>query len=496
MRISRARVLGGCEGLAREKEALDMLKWRRALGNRLSLPATAVGLGLVLFCSGGAWAEGHKQDKHVLSLDKLIKMAIARSPEVAENQSDLAVAESHLDQAKAGYYPQIGGTALIGPVNDAEEPLVLGNRIYDPSPPTELSTLGIFGRLDFKVTQPLYTFGKLSHRKDAARSEVQARKFGITSRKNEIALKVEELYYALLLAESGTRSADEAREFFDGAKKRISRLLKLKSPDVTESDLYRVDARRADTLRYRAEAQKGVRLASFALKALIGMPQDAELEVAEKVLGIRDVKLKRVDTYIQEALSERPELKQLKEALEAQKSQVEAAQSDRYPSLFVAMVGSGAVAPGRDTFQNRYIPDEFNHAWVSVVAGVRWDLDFGIKRARIDEAAAKYEKLRQTRAAAEMNIPIQVAKAYQDILEWEKAASAYHEAAVASRKWVFAAFSDFDMGIGTADNMLSSIEKYGHNQGKYLEALFNYHTSLAELEYATGAKVSGEEREP
>ena len=44
----------------------------------------------------------------------------------------------------------------------------------------------------------------------------------------------------------------------------------------------------------------------------------------------------------------------------------------------------------------------------------------------------------------------------------------------ASRKWVFAALADFDMGVGTADEMLRAIERYGQNRGKFLEALFRY----------------------
>jgi outer membrane protein len=88
-----------------------------------------------------------------------------------------------------------------------------------------------------------------------------------------------------------------------------------------------------------------------------------------------------------------------------------------------------------------------------------------------------------------MNIPIQVAKAYEEILEWKEAAKAYSEAAIASRKWLVSAFADFDMGVGTAENMLRAIEKYSHNQSKYIEALFNYNLSLAELNYAVGEET-------
>jgi len=88
-----------------------------------------------------------------------------------------------------------------------------------------------------------------------------------------------------------------------------------------------------------------------------------------------------------------------------------------------------------------------------------------------------------------MNIPIQVTKVYQDCLEALVSVNSYREAATASRKWVLTAMTDFDMGVGSADNMLRAIDMYGRNQGKYVEALFRYNLSRAELEYVTGMKT-------
>ena len=68
------------------------------------------------------------------------------------------------------------------------------------------------------------------------------------------------------------------------------------------------------------------------------------------------------------------------------------------------------------------------------------------------------------------------------------ATEAYQKAASASRKWIIAALTSFDMGTGTADDLLRGIERYGQNQGRYLEALFNYNMSLAQLEYAMGVR--------
>jgi outer membrane protein len=443
---------------------------------------------LVLIPFGVAWAQKQKEEKLVLSLEQLIEMAIAKSPEIGETRSEISANQSDLEQVKAAYYPQLESTAIVGPVGDAERPAVRGTRIVDPSPSTSLDTIGVFGRIDFTVAQPLYTFGKLSNRKEAATRGIKAKEMKLVEKKNEIVLKVKELYYALILARAGVDAANDADSFFDDARRRMNRLLELGSTNVSESDLYRLDAYRANTVRSGAQAEKGLKVAYFALKSLVDLPPDTEFEPAEKVLSMQEEGLADLEGYIQKAYGERPEFKQLDEALAAQESQIQAVQSDRYPSFFVALEGSLAGAPGRETFRNAYISDEFNHVNVGVIAGIKWNFDFGISKARVDKEKAEYGRLHYTKASAKLNIPIQVAKYYQEVREWKIAVGAYNQAAVASRKWVITALTNFDMGIGAADDMLRAIEKYGENQGKYLEALFNYNLSLAQLEYAVGGK--------
>jgi len=444
---------------------------------------------LIFLLHGIARGEEPKEGKVILSLPEIINMAISKSPEVGEVRSEISGTKSDLEQVEAAYYPQLESMALAGPVQKAKEPLIVNGRITDPSPSLSTSGITVFGRLDLTMTQPLYTFGKLSNRKEAAGRGIKAKESQLVEKKAQIVLRVKELYYALVLARSGVAAADEAANFFDEAGRRMNRLLELGSSNVKESDLYRIDAYRADTLRSRAEAEKGARVAYFALKSLIQMPPGVDFEPAEKTLSLRKEDLASLESYIQQARSERPEFKQLAEALAAQESQVKAATSDRYPSFFAAVKGSLAGAPGRDTLYNRYFTDEFNHTYAGVVTGIKWNFDFGISKAKVDKMRAEYEKLIHTKALAEINIPIQVTKSYQEHLEWRTAADSYQKATNASRKWILAALTDFDMGVGTADEMLRAIEKYGQNRGKFLEALFHYNLSLAELEYAVGLKT-------
>lgn len=438
----------------------------------------------------GFCAEKNNKPKrrYVFTLEDLIKKAIEYSPEINESEMKILAAESDLAQVKAAYLPQIDITAITGPVSDADEPIVreVGHsgiyKIHDPYN----GGIGIFGRLDFSITQPLFTFGRLYNNKQAALLGVKAQEFEVLKKKLEIALRVKQLYYALILSREGISVADDTDSFFNDTKKIIKKLLKMGADNVTQSDIYKVEAYRAGTIRAKAEAEKGAKVAYFALKSMIGLSPDEEFDVVKKSLAINKEKIKDLKYYIEQAFSNRPDYQQLKKALEAKEFEVKAAVSDKYPSFFAAIKGSIAGAPGREKFDNEYIHDEFNHAYAGIVFGMKWDLDFGIKKARIDKKRAEYRKLVFTKQNADMGIPIQIAELYHQLIEWQKAAESYHQAAVAARKWVVAAMQEFDMGTGTAENLLFGIEKYGHNQGKYLESLYNYHVTMAQLEAAIG----------
>jgi len=56
------------------------------------------------------------------------------------------------------------------------------------------------------LTQPLYTFGKISNRREAAAHGVAVREAKLLQKRGEIVLRVKELYYGLVLARAGVEA--------------------------------------------------------------------------------------------------------------------------------------------------------------------------------------------------------------------------------------------------------------------------------------------------
>jgi outer membrane protein TolC len=435
-------------------------------------------------------------NKRVMTLEQLISMALKTNPEIKERQQDVEMALSDLRQAKAAYWPQLDALAIGGVVEDAEKPMVKITPRMRTNPGTWVATIekgedddgiGPFGRLKFTILQPIYTFGKISNRKKAAEYGVEAERLSIEQKRGELIRRVKELYYALILARQGKGAAQEAGSFVEDARRRIKRLLEIGSPTVDQSDLYRLEAYAAEIERFKGKADTGEKLAYIALKQIVGFPPEEDFELDLKELPKDFKPLEPLEVYVKKALKLRPELEQIRHGLEARRFMARAAKADMFPSIFAAISGSFAGAPGREHLDEPYIGDKFNHANVGAILGARWHLDLGISKAKVDKARAQYQRLLYTKRYAELTIPLEVAKYYQKAREFLMAARAYEKAAKAARKWIVVAFANFDMGIGPARDIFLAVERYGRNQGEYLNALFRYHLALCGLEYATGA---------
>ena len=455
---------------------------RAALENcfRLMLPCF---LFITLNCAAVQAGE-----QRVLSLDQLVEMALETSPELKMANQEILAAKGDLRQATGGQLPQLDVAVTGGPVNDAQVPTVyvVGNQ--GTLVQHDASSIGIFGRLDLALSQPLYTFGKISNRKEAAALGVEAQRAAREQKRNQVVLYVKELYFAYLIAAQGKSAASEAQDYINDAAKRIKRLLELKAKNVDPSDLYRLDAFSAEVRAFAAKADSGSHTAYAALKKAIGLPEQADFRTDVTEMPKNPATLSSEGEYVQRALEQRPEITQVHKGAEAKGKLVNAAKADLYPTFFAATIASVARAPGRQSFDNTYIVDEFNHTWGGLYAGAQWHLDFGIGKGKLDKARAEYQKMRNTQELAEKNIPVEVVKYYQDAVEAQKSYVAYEQAAIGSRRWIVAAFSNFDLGIGTARDMFDAIDRYGKNQGEYLRSLYNYHVGLARLDYAIGQR--------
>jgi outer membrane protein TolC len=439
-------------------------------------------LATLLFVAAPAFSGDAKQGKLVLGLDECIHRALTVSPELGESRADIALAEAKLDEAKAHRYPQIEMIGLIGPAPQAR-----GNQISSPDRIGSLDRLTVFERGDATIIQPLYTFGKISERMKAATHGIAVDRAKKEQKNNEIALKVKEYYYGLLLARELKELVSEVGESLDKARNKARTLLDKGSSNVEALDVYKLDAFSGEVRKYSEEARKGEYQALAALRVQAGIPPGVSFDIAtERLTPDTDPRGGELPGYLESSKARRPEYRQLKEGLEARSALVSAARAEYWPDIFLGGYLSAAHASKRNRVSNPWVPDEFNHLWGGVALGVKWKIDFGITSAKVAQEQAQYTRLLSTNDYASANIPLQIEKSWLDLRESEKSIAANRDAYSNAKKWTVAAIANFDMGVGPAKEIFESLQSYARMRAAYFQSIYNQKMSRANLAYAVG----------
>ncbi len=452
---------------------------------KLSIIAVLVAGVLIASPTISHTAEPPASIRLVLGVDDCVRIALKSAPELGEAQADIEASASKLDEAAAHRFPQIEVISLFGPAPKAHRedisPHVLTDRTY-----VRFNQLTWFSSADATVIQPLYTFGKISANMKAAGHGIEVERHRKVQRANEVALKVREYYYGLMLAREMKELVLEIQENLANARIKAVKLIEQGSDSADEIDLYKLDAFSGEVAKNLEEAKKGEALALAALKSRLGLSGDTQLEIKNERLVFDGEVVPPYESFVDMARGRRPEFRQIAEGLKARAALVEAARANYYPDIFLGGILSWAYADERDRINNPYVNDRFKHFYGGVALGVRWKLDFDITSAKVAGETAQYNRLLSTKAFADANIPLQVRRYYLDLLEAENSVVATKSAYSNAKKWGLAAMANFDFGVGPAKEIFEALQSYARMRAAYFQSIYNYRIARANLDYSTG----------
>ncbi|GEM_PF-4453917 len=93
---------------------------RKAALETLLMPVLLCFLFIILGCRAAGAAE-----QRVLTLEEMIEMALAASPEIKMAEQDISAAQSDYKQARGGLSPQLDVLGATGPAEDSRYPTVV-----------------------------------------------------------------------------------------------------------------------------------------------------------------------------------------------------------------------------------------------------------------------------------------------------------------------------------------------------------------------------------
>ncbi|MFQ5882825.1 MAG: TolC family protein [Candidatus Methylomirabilales bacterium] len=424
----------------------------------------------------------------VISLQDAIKRTLAVSNRIKESRAGVDASLSKKGQADAARWPQIDANLFGGPSTKNE--LRSDTGIIDSKTTTsDIKVNGVFGRAVIRVVQPLYTFNKIGSFREAASRGVRVSQAAVGQQASEVVLQVKQAYYGALLA-------SDTRAFLKGLVKDVRDSLKTTerrveagSPAATLGDVYQLRSFAARIDKGIADAGEGRKIAMDGLRTLMQLEPGVRFELVDKNLTPTDVALRRLEDYERTADEIRPEFVQLREGIKAREALVEAAAADRYPVFFAAALADVAGATNRDRSRVPIITDPLMHTQGGFFLGLNWHFDFGIVEGKIDEAKAEHMQLIYKKDFADLGIPFQVRKAYEEFQTATENIKNTRNAYRNARRWLVTAVANLDLGIGEVVQLTQAFILYVDFRVENFRAIHAQRIALANLDFATGEAV-------
>jgi outer membrane protein TolC len=428
-----------------------------------------------------------------LSRTSALLRALEQNPKIAESRAEIAEAKAKKDQAHAARMPDLSLEAGVAPGLRAK--LVPGTAVESTKSWTDVSiddlSIVVGGRAS--VVQPLYTFGKIGHRADAAEHGVRAKEAETEMTAADVALDVARLYEQHLFASDAEmffqeivftigRSIEDTRE----------RLRAPKSDDVSESDLLRFETAHSAALVAQHQAAWNAATTLEGIRAYLAIPRGTRVEIAEPHLEPIGPVTTSTETLIASALESRPELRALDEGIRAYDDLASAERAAYLPDFFVLAFLGGAYTPGRDLVRTRYVTDPLLNFSPGIILGARWAFQVLMPGARADEMVEKAVQLEATKRWALLGIPAETKKAINDAF---RAAEDIQETARGvehAKRWMVIAFADYDAGLSDSRNAVDAVQAYADLKTAYLDSILRLNVARAELAKATGVLARGE----
>lgn len=423
-----------------------------------------------------------------LSLAQCIERANNHDPRISEKQKLVGVAKGMLQEAE-------GSDSWIYDVNTfvALSPRIKGGVFQDSngnlvvrSDALDFNGLSPWYDVEFSILHPLYTFGKIENYSAAAKNNIKIAKGDITLQRAHTYIDVVRAYNGYLAARDSRKLLEDANSKAHGALGIMQKWLDNGEGGAKQSDLFALKTGIALIEHFIAQAQGIEKVAQAGLKMLVGLGKGDQLTLADERVTPVPMPEQSLEEFQKLALKQRPEMKQVEEGLAARRSLVEAKKSENYPNVYAGVVGSVAYSPLRQNTNDIAVYDPFNHAGLTPILGLKWDLYSGQQDGRVAQAEAQYNALVEKKSFAQMGIPFEVAEQYHQMHAGHEMVQKLYEGARSGRRWLISSYADFEAGQETSTNLVSAFQGYVLAYTDYFQAVNDYNVTVARLKVATG----------
>jgi outer membrane protein TolC len=348
---------------------------------------------------------------NVFTLPWCVDQALKNSRNLQLAKLGIGIAEDRMDAAMSFFLPKLNvgvGYQFVyrKPSRSTDESL--GDEIYG-----HLLT----GRVNLIV--PIYDFGPTSANYNKARLFALTQRAQESLARQQVIFEATKAYFDLLSAEHLRKAAEEnllrARSHLKQTEDFLSEGI------VEKKDYLQGKVRWAQAEQWLSHVVQGKQLAESNLRKILGIESQDPLKIADFMDNPSLPAILPLERYKEMALKHRPDLHSVFQQIQIARTDLESAQSSRYPRIYgIGSYGYDGAQFDRKSTETKDSLNLDNHLLMGGVMIEMNILNGGLTKAKISEAN---KAIRQAELAYKENtagVKLQVEKAYLALCEAEK----------------------------------------------------------------------------
>lgn len=404
-------------------------------------PRWLMAVALVLFgatSAGRASAQDTAEQPagaRVLHLEEAVKTGVQHQPSVIGARAQIEAAAGRVEQARAGYLPQITGTALAERVHGSASVRATPNSL-----PTNVGATGTtYNIFSFGVSgsQLIWDFGQTIDRTRAASAVRQSQEWNERAVRYQVALEVRQAFFQAhaerALVEVGRESVTNMQRHLEQIQGFVEQGIR---PDI---DLAQARTDLANARVTLINAQNGYLTAKAQLNQAMGVAADTDYEIANEELAPIAGEDGSSEALLKQALSSRPELEALQKQTRAAELTVSALQGAYGPTLS----GVGGVAEAGPAL------DALGLNW-NIGLNLTWPIfQGGLTRGEVREARANVSVTQAQLTQTVLTVRLQVEQARLNLRSAKAAIAAARDARINAQERLRLAEGRYESGVGS-----------------------------------------------
>lgn len=291
---------------------------------------TALAAGALSLLGFSALAAG---ESRILTLPEAIRLGLQVSGKLQIDSARIIQAQVQYETAREAALPEASVSAqqmfLNQPTVDLKVPLQQsnGNTTGEKPAPVEVNWLFM---ANASLSMPLYAGGRIRYGKESARLLREAVRLSAQNDRAAVAYTITQAYNNVYKA---SQAIDVIEENLRSAQQRDSTFNRLEANGVIpRNDRLKAALQTSNTELQLLEAQSNYEIAKSTLALLVGLPENTALEVSKAYANIQ-LPDGSYEAYLQQALSNRADLKALGFQKEASAVGIKSAKAGYLPTL-------------------------------------------------------------------------------------------------------------------------------------------------------------------